>query len=81
MRKWVNEADVIARLQRHRIPAKDYMKTELHSPAQMESQGFLSKAEVKELAEPVSSGLTIAVMSDKRPAVLPTGALAQALKR
>jgi hypothetical protein len=53
----------------------------LRSPANMEEEGFLTKGEVKGLANPVSSGHTIAPMSDKRPAILPIGALAQALKR
>ncbi len=82
IRKWSNEADVIALLKKKRIPAKDYMKpAELRSPANMEDEGFLTKGEVKPLANPVSSGHTIAPMTDKRPAILPIGALAQALKR
>lgn len=82
IRKWSNDADVVALLKKKRIAAKDYMKpTELRSPANMEDEGFLTKGEVKGLANPVSSGWTIAPMSDKRPAVLPVGALAQALKR
>jgi hypothetical protein len=82
IRKWSNEADVVALLKKKRIAAKDYMKpAELRSPANMEEEGFLTKGEVKELANPVSSGHTIAPMSDKRPAILPIGALAQALKR
>jgi hypothetical protein len=82
IRKWSNEADVIALLKKKRIAAKDYMKpAELRSPANMEDEGFLTKGEVKGLANPVSSGHTIAPMTDKRPAILPIGALAQALKR
>jgi len=82
IRKWSNEADVVALLRKKRIAQKDYMRpAELRSPASMEEEGFLTKGEVKELANPVSSGHTIAPMSDKRPAILPIGALAQALKR
>jgi hypothetical protein len=82
IRKWSNEADVIDLLKKKRIAMKDYMKpAELRSPANMEEEGFLTKGEVKGLANPVSSGHTIAPMTDKRPAILPIGALAQALKR
>lgn len=82
IRKWSSEADVVDLLKKKRIAAKDYMKpAELRSPANMEEEGFLTKGEVKDLANPVSSGHTIAVMSDKRPAILPIGALTQALKR
>jgi hypothetical protein len=82
IRKWSNEADVIGLLKKKRIPAKDYMRpAELRSPASMEEEGFLTRGEVKTLANPVSSGVTIAVMSDKRPAILPRAALAEALKR
>jgi hypothetical protein len=81
VRGWQSEAGTIAALKAKRIPAKDYMKpAELHSPAQMEQRGLLTKKETEPLTISVSSGVTIAPMASKAPAVLPTKALAQALK-
>ena len=81
VRQWTTEAAAVAAFKRKKIAADRYMVTELISPAQAEEQRLLTKAETKPLANPVSSGHTIALMNDKRTAVMPTEALKQALKR
>lgn len=79
IRQWVDEAAAIAKFKSLKIPSTTYLVTKLLSPAQAEK--VLPKAEVTKLANPVSSGNTIAPIDDKRPSVLPPAALGQALKR
>lgn len=81
VRKWSSEPMTVAAFKRLKVPASRYMVSELISPAQAEEQRLMPKPEVKLLANPVSSGRTIALMEDKRTAVMPTEALKQALKR
>lgn len=81
IRKWRDEAAVIARLHEKGISKDKYMRIELHSPAQMEERHLLTKTETEKLADPVSSGNTIAPMADKRKAVMPTKALVEVLRR
>lgn len=79
IRKWVDEAAAIAFFRQRKVPESDYIVTKLISPAGAEK--IVPKAEIAKLANPVSSGNTIAPMDDKRPAVLPPAALGQALRR
>jgi hypothetical protein len=81
VRQWTVEAAAVKKFKSRKVAQDRYMVTKLISPAQAEEQRLLTKAEVKELANPVSSGHTIALMSSKAPAVMPTGALKEALKR
>ena len=80
IRKWRDEAATILRFKQAKVDEDRYMVRELVSPAQAEKQKLLSKQDVAELSNPVSSGTTIAPVDDKRPAVLSTTALANALK-
>lgn len=79
IRQWTDESAAIARFKSLRVAVGSYMITKLVSPAQAEK--IIPKNEVAKLANPVSSGNTIAPEGDKRPAVLPPAALGQALKR
>lgn len=81
IRQWTTEAAAVAEFKRRKVSADRYMVTKLISPAQAEEQRLMTKAEVAKLANPVSSGRTIALMESKTPAVMPTEALKQALKR
>jgi hypothetical protein len=79
IRQWTDEAAAILKFRNLKIPATSYMVSKLISPAQAEK--LIPKKEVEKLANPVSSGNTIAPEGDKRPAVLAPAALGQALKR
>lgn len=79
IRQWTDEAAAVLKFKNLKIPVSSYMITKLISPAQAEK--ILPKNEVAKLANPVSSGNTIAPEGDKRPAVLAPAALGQALKR
>ncbi len=79
VRQWVDEAAAILKFKTLKISSTQYMVTKLISPAQAEK--ILPKAEVNKLANPVSSGTTIAPMEDKRPAVLAPAALGEALRK
>jgi hypothetical protein len=78
-RMWIDEVATIARLVALRIPRNQFMIEKLVSPAKAEK--LIPKGEVAKLANPVSSGTTIAPTDDKRPAVLPPAALGAALRR
>lgn len=80
VRKWKDEAATVMAFRKAKLDDDTFMPRELVSPAQAE-KGLLSKKVVGELAASVSSGNTIAPISDKRPPVLPTAALAAALNR
>jgi len=79
IRKWIDEAAAIAVFKTKKVKESDYIMTKLISPAGAEK--LLPKSEIAKLANPVSSGNTIAPMDDKRQAVLPPAALGQALRR
>lgn len=80
IRQWTDNAKAIRAFRKAKIDDDTFMPRELISPAQAE-KGLLTKKVVADLAKPVSSGLTIAPMSDKRPPVLPTEALKAALRQ
>lgn len=80
IRQWKDEAKTIVQFRRAKVDDDTFMPRKLVSPAQAE-KGLLNKKAVAELAAPVSSGNTIAPMTDKRPPVLPTAALAAAVNR
>jgi hypothetical protein len=79
IRQWKDETKAVLKFKNLRIPSTAYMVTKLISPAQAEK--ILPKNVVAELADPVSSGNTIAPEGDKRPAVLAPAALGQALRK
>jgi hypothetical protein len=79
IRKWKSEPDTVAMFRKAKIPAAKYMVTELVSPAQAEK--LVPKSLVTPLANPVSSGNTIAPADDRRPEVINTAAIAAVLKR
>ena len=79
VRQWIDEAAAILRFKALKIPAEKYMVTKVISPAQAEK--IIPKVEVAKMANPVSSGTTIAHEDDKRPAVLAPAALGAALKK
>lgn len=79
IRAWIDDNATIARFKALKIPETKFMVSKLISPAQAEK--VVPKDVVAALANGVSSGTTIAPEDDKRPAVLPTGALANTLKR
>lgn len=79
IRQWIDEAAAVLKFKSLKIPQSQYMISKLVSPAQAEK--ILPKAEVAKLANPVSSGTTIAPDDDKRPAVLAPAALGAALKK
>lgn len=79
--QWKSEAKAVSEFKAKGVSEDDYAPRELISPTQAKERKLLPAAKVKELASPVSSGYTIAPIDDKRPPVLPTGALAEALKK
>ncbi len=79
IRQWKSEDKAIAAFKKARIKSGQYLTTKLISPAQ--SEKLLDKKIIATLADPVSSGTTIAPTDDKRPAVIPPAALGQALKK
>lgn len=73
-RQWVNEQSTIDALRAQGLDFIDYMKQELLSPAQMEKVLKQRKLTLPDdLVVSVSSGTTLAVESDPRPAVLQIG--------
>lgn len=80
IRQWKDEAKAIVEFRKAKVDDDTFMPRKLVSPAAAE-KGLLPKKAVAELASPVSSGNTIAPMTDKRPPVLPTAALAAAVNR
>lgn len=80
IRQWKSEAEAIVEFRRAKVTDDVFMPRKLVTPAVAE-KGMLSKAKVKDLASAVSSGNTIAPMTDPRTSVLPTAALAAAMKR
>lgn len=80
IRLWKDEAATILRFKQKKVSEDKYMVRTLVTPAQAEKQKLLSKADVDELANPVSSGTTIApAESGKKPVLSPT-AMGNALK-
>lgn len=79
IRKWKDEAKAIAYFKSRKIPASQYMVTELISPAKAEK--VIPKKQVNELANPVSSGNTIAPVEDPRPEVVSPAMFDRVLKK
>lgn len=79
VRQWKDEAATTLRFRALRIPESKFMITKLVTPAAAEK--LIPKSVVAELAQPVSSGNTIAPADDKRPAVLAPAAIGRALNR
>lgn len=79
IRQWKNESAAIAAFKKAKLKSDQYQITKLVSPAQAEK--LIDKKIIATLADPVSSGTTIAVESDKRPAVIPPAALGIAIRK
>lgn len=79
VRVWKSEPEAILTMKRLNISPDKYMITELVSPAQAEK--LIKKKTVDKLSNKVSSGTTVALADDKRPAVLPVAAIAAQLKK
>lgn len=79
VRMWKSEPEAILNFKRLNISPDKYMITELISPAKAEE--LIKKKTVDELTNKVSSGTTVALADDRRPAVLPVAALAAQLKK
>jgi hypothetical protein len=79
VRVWKSEPEAILALKRLNISPDKYMITTLISPPKAEE--LLKKKTVDEMTNKVSSGTTVALADDKRPAVLPVAAIAAHLKR
>lgn len=79
IRQWRDESKAIAYFKKCKIKADQYLVTKLVSPAQAEK--LIDKKSIATLADPVSSGNTIAPSDDKRPAVIPAAALGRALNK
>lgn len=79
IRQWKSEDAAVKAFKAKKIPASNYQVTKLVSPAQAEK--LLDKKIIAALADPVSSGTTIAPFEDKRPAVIPPAALGRALSK
>lgn len=80
-RFWKDEAKTVVEFELAKVDVEAYAPRVVVSPPEAEKLKLLGKPKVKELAEMRSSGNTIAPMSDPRPPVLPTAALAAALNR
>ena len=79
IRKWKDEAKTIAYFRSRKIPASQYMVTEIVSPKQAEK--IIPRKQVNELASPVSSGNTIAPVDDPRPEVVSPAMFDRVLKK
>jgi hypothetical protein len=79
IRQWRDEAAAIAFFKSRKVPAAQYLVTKLLSPAQAEK--VIPKTEVNKLANPVSSGNTIAPVADPRPEVVSPQMFANVLKK
>lgn len=79
IRQWKDEDKAIAMFKTKKITKEAYTTTKLISPAQAEK--LLDKKIIAELANPVSSGTTIAPETDKRPAVMAAAALGRAINK
>jgi hypothetical protein len=77
IRQWRDEKQAIALFKKRKLRPDQYQITKLVSPAQAEK--LVDKKIIATMADPVSSGNTIAQRDDKRPEVIPTAALARAL--
>jgi hypothetical protein len=77
VRQWRDEADAIEKLRGAGMPPDKMFKQTVISPAQAEK--IVKKDLVDKLSMSVSSGTTIALESDPRPATLALGALKKAL--
>jgi hypothetical protein len=79
VRMWKSEPEAILAMKRLNISPDKYMITSLISPNKAEE--LMKKKTVDELTNKVSSGTTVALADDKRPAVLPVAAVAAQLKK
>ena len=79
VRQWKSEEKAIAAFRKARLKSSEYQITKLVSPSQAEK--LIDKKIIATLADPVSSGTTIAPFEDKRPAVIPPMALGRALNK
>lgn len=79
IRQWHDESKTIAFFKKKRFKPEQYLETKLLSPAKAEK--LLDKKTVATMADPVSSGNTIAPTNDKRPEVIPAAALGRALNK
>lgn len=79
-RQWNSEPETHAAFQARGVGADKYLVVKTISPNQANEQKLMPKSATDKLTTSVSSGNTIAPDSDRRPAVMPTEALGQALK-
>lgn len=78
IRQWIDETKAVKAFKKAKLDDDEFMPRQLISPAKADK--ILGKKIVADLAHPVSSGHTIALHEDKRQAVLPTQALAAAIR-
>ena len=79
IRQWHDESKTIAFFKKRKFKPNQYLETKLLSPARAEK--LIDKKTIATLADPVSSGQTIAPRDDKRPEIIPAAALGRALHR
>lgn len=79
IRQWKSEESAVKAFKKAKVKPDKYLVTKLVTPAQAEK--LIDKKIIATLADPVSSGNTIAPVSDKRPAVIPPAALGAALRK
>jgi len=79
IRQWRDSEKTIAFFKKRKLKPDQYLETKLISPSRAEK--LIDKKTIATLADPVSSGNTIAPRSDKRQEVIPAAALGRALAK